>query len=42
MEKLEAQKSHIDELERKLENTNKMTIDSERVKKLKFDNHVYI
>ena len=41
-EQLEAQKSHIDDLERKLETTNKMTIDSDRVKKLKFDNHVYI
>ena len=41
-EQLEAQKSHIDELERKLENTNRMTVDSDRVKKLKYDNQILL
>ena len=39
-EKLEAQKSHIDELEKKLDTVNKMTVDSDKVKKMKYDNHI--
>ena len=39
-EKLETQKSHIDELEKKLDTVNKMTVDSDKVKKMKYDNHI--
>ena len=32
--------SRVEQLEKKLENVNKMTVDSDKVKKMKYDNHI--
>ena len=39
-QKLESQRSHIDELEKKLESVQRVNVDSDKVKKMKYDNHI--